>query len=183
MENQGTDNNICVICQDSMDNSECTYMPCTHKYHNACVTEHAKSRVQRKLPIDCPTCRCCHYTENDKYYKSILEIIEASNDSIGTIVSPSPLTSARTLERSHVAITVGGSGGSRTPRYALNVVVPLSQHHTDINNMRDMSDKGIDTLNKNKASTSDNFFVRNKVALLFVMVILMLLITMLIVFL
>jgi hypothetical protein len=158
-------------------------MPCTHKYHKACIKDYATTRVQRKLPIDCPTCRCCHYTNNDDYYKFILEEISASNDLILSVntnmSSPQALETPLTPAEGHLTI---GVSPVRTPRYAMNVVLPVSQSVIIDMDEHDKALKSKDIVDSGNI-VSKNFIMRNKVALLASSVILMLLITMLIVFL
>lgn len=75
-----TEKQTCVICQTEIASIDATLLPCTHTFHFSCMFDYIENKVNCKMDIDCPLCRCNHFQVNSNEYVYLRhQVLEKQN--------------------------------------------------------------------------------------------------------
>lgn len=64
--------NTCTICLDEITDSNISYLPCCHGFHQECFNSYISEKVKSKQNISCPICRIEHFKYGERNYQFIM---------------------------------------------------------------------------------------------------------------
>lgn len=92
----------CPICMNDIDTTFCdniAYFPCVHCFHNSCLMNYMKNKVDENNDISCPICRQVHYRVESQDYMFIKMMISnaSKGKSVKSHINPQYNTNASTI--------------------------------------------------------------------------------------
>lgn len=70
-EHSSNDDNVCVICLDSLDEGNKVDFQCGHTIHIHCCFDYIKNLFEKKSDISCPICRTVTCKANTPFYNLV----------------------------------------------------------------------------------------------------------------